>query len=150
MVHAGYARYRKPLLQGGVQLHEFNRKNSGQRTSPTRGSGSSSASLHAKSFVFDRKQVFIGSLNVDPRSVDHNTEVGIVIDSPQIAEGMAGWFDRHVADVAFQVTIRDGELLWQQIKDGKVHQTFDHDPHTSRWMRFKIGLLGLLPIESQL
>jgi len=67
IVHAGYQKYRKNLLQGGVELYELNKKlTRKERKEKKGGSGGSKASLHAKSFVFDRRQVFIGSLNLDP------------------------------------------------------------------------------------
>jgi len=58
--------------------------------------GSSKASLHAKSFVFDRQTVFIGSLNLDPRATLHNTEIGVVLESTEIGGGMAEWFDANI------------------------------------------------------
>jgi hypothetical protein len=67
IVHSGYSKYRKALLRGGVELYELNKKLSRRQRKEKKGvGGSSKASLHAKSFVFDRRQVFIGSLNLDP------------------------------------------------------------------------------------
>jgi putative cardiolipin synthase len=148
-VHAGYAAAREPLLRGGVELYELDAKASPRKTSLAKVSGSSSASLHAKSFVFDRRQVFIGSLNLDPRSVDHNTEIGLIIDSPELARRMAEWFDQRAAAVAFKVQLHDGKLLWQQTVSGR-QRTFEHEPLTSRWARLKLDFLRLLPIDSQL
>ena len=116
--------------------------------------GSSKASLHAKSFVFDREQVFIGSMNLDPRAVIHNTEIGIVLTSPEIAQGMGEWFDRNVGKLAFRLELKRGQdgletLLWHGIVDG-TQQTLDVDPYTGFWKRLGIGFLGILPIESQL
>jgi putative cardiolipin synthase len=155
VVHAGYARYRKPLLRGGVELHEMNRKlTREQREEKTGTGGSSKASLHAKSFVYDRRQVFIGSMNLDPRAVIHNTEIGVVLTSPEIAQGMGEWFDRNVGKLAFRLELKRGPdgsetLLWHGTADG-TPQTFDVDPYTGFWQRLGIGFLGLLPIESQL
>jgi putative cardiolipin synthase len=65
IVHSGYAKYRKDLLRVGVELYEWNKRLTRQQRKKIKGRhGSSKASLHAKSFVFDREQVFIGSLNV--------------------------------------------------------------------------------------
>jgi putative cardiolipin synthase len=155
IVHAGYSRYRKPLLRGGVELHEMNRKLTREQREEKKGAdGSSKASLHAKSFVLDRRQVFIGSLNLDPRAVIHNTEIGVVLTSPEIAQGMGEWFDRNVGNAAFRLELkRDGDgsetLLWHGMVDG-APQTFDADPYTGFWKRLGIGFLGILPIESQL
>jgi putative cardiolipin synthase len=116
--------------------------------------GSSKASLHAKSFVYDRRQVFIGSLNLDPRAVEHNTEIGVVLTSPEIAQGMGEWFDNNIGKLAFRLELKRGEdgteaLLWHGLVDGKP-ETFDAEPYTGFWKRLGIGFLRLLPIESQL
>jgi putative cardiolipin synthase len=155
VVHAGYARYRKPLLRGGVELYELNRKLTPEQREEKKGvGGSSKASLHAKSFVYDRKQVFIGSMNLDPRAVIHNTEIGVVLTSPEIARGMGEWFDRNVGKLAFRLELKRGQdgsetLLWHGALDGEP-KTFDADPYTGFWQRLGIGFLGILPIESQL
>jgi len=155
VVHAGYAKYRMPLLRGGVELYEMNRKLTRAQREEKKGTGvSSKASLHAKSFVFDRNQVFIGSLNLDPRAMVYNTEIGVVLTSPEIAEGMGEWFDENIDRLAFRVELKRAEdgsetLLWQGMVDGKP-RTFDVDPYTSFWKRLGIGFLGILPIESQL
>jgi hypothetical protein len=75
-VHAGYQRYRKPLLEADVQLYELKPAATGSGTADRKKSvfGSSKSSLHAKTYVFGRKGVFIGSMNFDPRSVELNTE----------------------------------------------------------------------------
>ncbi|MCP2501258.1 MAG: phospholipase D family protein [Deltaproteobacteria bacterium] len=155
VVHAGYAKYRKALLRGGVELYEMNKKLTREQREEKKGTGGSSkASLHAKSFVFDRNQVFIGSLNLDPRALIHNTEIGVVLTSPEIAQGMGDWFDENIGKVAFRVELKRGKdgseiLLWHGVVDG-TPQTFDADPYTGFWKRLGIGFLGILPIESQL
>ncbi len=155
IVHAGYARYREDLLQCGVELYEMNKKlTRAQRKEKKGAGGSSKASLHAKVFVLDRKQVFIGSLNLDPRSFYENSEIGLVLESTEIAETMAMNFDRDITRHTFTLELKkddDGneELLWHGYEDDKP-VTFDVDPYTSFWRRFGVGFMGLLPIESQL
>jgi putative cardiolipin synthase len=155
VVHAGYSKYRKPLLRGGVELYELNRKLTQEQREEKKGAGGSSkASLHAKSFVCDRRHVFIGSLNLDPRGFIQNTEIGVVLTSAEIAQGMGEWFDQNVGKVAFRLELkRDGSgsetVLWHGMVGG-TPQTFDVDPYTGFWKRLGIGLLGILPIESQL
>lgn len=155
LVHAGYAKYRKSLLRGGVELYEMNKKLTRLQRKEKKGTGGSSkASLHAKSFVFDRQQVFIGSLNLDPRAVVHNTEIGVVIDSPKIGEGMTAVFDTVTEKAAFRLELvknANGSegIRWHGMVDGEV-KTFSVDPYTGFWRRFGIGFMGLLPIESQL
>ncbi len=41
--------------------------------------------LHAKSMVVDGKLAFIGTYNLDPRSENLNTEVGVVIHDASVA-----------------------------------------------------------------
>jgi putative cardiolipin synthase len=154
VVHAGYAKYRKNLLRGGVELYEMNKKLTRKQRKEKKGKyGSSTASLHAKSFVFDRKKVFIGSLNLDPRAIVHNTEIGVVLESTEIATGMSDWFDQHIEEVSFRLELNKEsgteKLLWHGLVDGN-QQTFDVDPYTGFWRRFGIGFLSILPIESQL
>jgi len=154
VVHAGYAKYRKDLLSGGVELYEMNKKFTRKQRKEKKGKdGSSQATLHTKSFVFDRKRVFIGSLNLDPRAVVHNTEIGVVLESTEIATGMSDWFDQHIEEVAFRLELNKEsgteKILWHGLVDGK-QQTFDVDPYTGLWRHFGIGFMSLLPIESQL
>ena len=155
IVHAGYQKYRKKLLQGGVELYELNKKlTRKERKEKKGGSGSSKASLHTKSFVFDRQQVFIGSLNLDPRAIEHNTEIGVVLEVPEIAEEMALWFDENIEEIAFRLELKkdqDGyeRLYWHGWEDGK-QVVFTHEPHTGFWRRFGISFMSIWPIESQL
>jgi putative cardiolipin synthase len=155
IVHAGYAKYRKTLLRGGVELYELNMKLSEQDRKAKRGKMSvSKASLHAKSFVFDRKKIFVGSLNLDPRAVLHNTEIGAVIECPEIAEGMGRWFDHNIDKVAFRLELYKDHngvdsIRWHGLVDGKP-RSFVTEPYVGFWRRFAVGFLGLLPIESQL
>jgi putative cardiolipin synthase len=155
IVHAGYAKYRKDMLRAGIELYEVNREfGKEERKEKEHKHGLSKTVLHAKSFVFDREQVFIGSLNLDPRAVYHNTEIGVVLTSPEIANRMGEWFDQNIGELAFRLeldTDKDGyeRLLWHGIENGEKRM-FKVDPHTGFWERFSIGFLGLLPIESQL
>ncbi len=155
IVHAGYAKYRKDLLRSGIELYEMNKKISRKMRKQKKGPhGSSKASLHAKSFIFDREQVFIGSLNLDPRAVYHNTEIGVVLASREIAEGMGEWFDQNIEQLAFRLELHTDEkgeeqIRWHGLEKGE-RRTFSADPHTGFCRRLGIGFLGLLPIESQL
>lgn len=155
LVHSGYAKYRKALLRGGVGLYEMNKNLTREQRKKKKGrGGSSTASLHAKSFVFDPQRVFIGSLNLDPRAVVHNTEIGVVIESSKIGGDMAMLFDKVVQESAFRLELvknADGAegLRWHGLVDGE-EKTFTADPYTGFWRRFGIGFMGLLPIESQL
>ena len=156
IVHAGYSRYRKDLLRAGVELYELNEVTSKEdRRAWSRGEiERAKSSLHAKSFVVDRETVFIGSLNLDARSVAQNTEIGVVMESPEIAGRMTDNFDQHIDEVAFRLTLEVSEqggeqLRWHGLVEGEP-VTFDTDPNTSFLRRFGVGLMRLLPIESQI
>jgi len=155
IVHAGYAKYRRELLRAGVELYEMNKKlDKAQRQETTGTAGSSKASLHAKSFVFDREQVFIGSLNLDPRSITENTEIGIMVTSKEIVDDMAKAFDVMAATMAFRLELnreKDGmELIsWHGQKNGKK-RAWTVEPNTGFWQRLGIFFISLLPVESQL
>lgn len=114
--------------------------------------GSANASLHAKTFVVDRERVFIGSMNLDPRSVAWNTELGLLIESPELAEQVAqAILALTVPSLSYRVSIGPlDELIWIG-EDADGHELiFRHDPDTSAWERLSNGFAGLLPIEGQL
>jgi putative cardiolipin synthase len=151
-VHAGYARYRKRLLRAGVELYEIDHTLTRAERKEKKGPrATSKASLHAKSFVLDRERVFIGSLNLDPRSVVENTEIGLMIESAAIAGRMSQWFDRVAQRAAFGLSLEGGgRLRWHRLDEEGGSRVFESEPHTSFWRRSGVRLLRLLPIESQL
>jgi putative cardiolipin synthase len=155
-VHAGYSRYRKALLRMGVELYELNKELSKEERKAMKegGIGTSKASLHAKSFILDRSQVFIGSLNLDARSVIQNTEIGVVFESEEIAIQMANSFDQKIDQIAFRLELQRTDqgreqIIWHGLVDGK-QQVLTVDPYTGFWMRFGVGFMRMLPIESQI
>jgi putative cardiolipin synthase len=150
VAHAGYANTRKPLLKAGAELYEL-RPDSSMERRWSLVAGKSEAALHTKAVVFDRKAVFIGSYNLDPRSAALNTEVGVMIESAEIAGQVGELMDGGVtAGSAYHVTLdTDGDLVWTTENEGKTVK-YDKDPGTSFWQRFVIGVVRLLPIESQL
>ena len=155
IVHAGYSKYRKALLLAGVELYEMNKKLTRKQRKEKKGvGGSSKASLHAKSFVLDREKVFIGSLNLDPRSFYENSEIGVVVESTEMAAGMAEKFDQGIEKASFRLELvtdeEDNEyILWHGYEDGE-EVTFEVDPYTSIWRRMGVGFMRIMPIESQL
>lgn len=149
VVHAGYSKYRKDLLKGGVQLFEMSSTLKDIEGPSEKRFGMSKSSLHAKYFSIDRQKAFIGSLNLDPRSVVENTEIGVMIYDETISRGIAEHFDENIMDIAFRLEIVDGDIVWQQkTEDGVV--TLYTEPNTGFWQRFKVGFMSFLPGESQL
>jgi putative cardiolipin synthase len=148
--HAGYANTRDGLIDAGAELYEL-RPDSNMKREWSLAAGRSRASLHAKSVVFDRESAFIGSFNLDPRSATINTEIGVVIDSPEIARQLAAFMDEGVAPgSAFRVTHdAHGDLVWTaETNRDKVE--LDTDPETSLGQRFLVDIMRLLPFEDQL
>jgi putative cardiolipin synthase len=155
VVHAGYSKYRKGLLRAGVELYEKNQKLTRSQRKEKKGVGSSSkASLHAKSFVLDREKVFIGSLNLDPRSFYENSEIGVVISSDEAAADMAEEFESVLETGVFRLELVTDEeeneyIIWHGFENGEPVM-FEYDPYTSIWRRMGVGFMRIMPIESQL
>nr|WP_250832675.1 phospholipase D family protein [Marinobacter sediminum] len=153
LVHAGYAKYRKPLLKAGVELFEMRKlagEDSVEEDLQSGLTGSSSSSLHAKTFVVDGKTLFVGSFNFDPRSTHINTELGFIIESRRLATVMETRFDEEVPLAAYELVLdEDGGLQWIE-RNGDQIIRYDHDPGTGPLKRMLLFLYSLLPIESLL
>lgn len=149
-VHAGYARYREPLLESGVELFEIRPEADEQRSSRDRGlPGSSRVSLHAKLMVVDRQTTFIGSMNIDPRSIVLNTENGIVFSNAAMAESIAAGTEQAIKTSAYRLELVDGELRWRvSAADGE--QVFDSEPGTGFWQRVWTQVISWFDLEDLL
>ncbi|AJY13068.1 phospholipase D family protein [Burkholderia dolosa] len=153
-VQAGYAPYRVPLLQRGIELYEFKAQPDQPRA---RVFGSRSrASLHAKAYVIDRKILVIGSLNLDPRSAYLNTELALVIHSPVLAQQAAAIFTRVTQpDESYRVRLVRApgggppSLEWTGTDDGRP-ATYHVDPHAGLLRNLMTGIFTLLPVDDQL
>ena len=152
-VHSGYAKRRKELLEAGVTLYELKPTaalESHHHEQPWFGTASVSA-LHAKTLAVDRRRGFVGSFNFDPRSEALNTEMGLVIDDPTLAQRLAATFDTPAPKVAYEVRLAsDGRTLqWiEQTPSGEVR--YDTEPATSWLLRLGVDLLYFFPIDSLL
>ncbi|MCE0556347.1 phospholipase D family protein [Motilimonas sp. E26] len=154
LVHAGYMRYRKALLKQGISLYEFKAILNQQYQNNRSWIGSSNMSLHTKSFIVDRQWLFVGSFNVDPRSVKHNTEMGVLIDSASLSVQLADQIDTHINQFAYQVELvgkpNSGKRLrWKTTNDSQIIY-LDHEPETRFWQRFMIQIQSIFVIESLL
>lgn len=147
-VHAGYAKSRKALLKAGIELFEM-RRQAGVNDEPDKHKmfGSSGSSLHAKTFAVDGQRAFVGSFNFDPRSAKLNTELGFVIDSPQLAQRIELAFDRDLPASAYRVTLDENDNLKWTEQRGSEQMTYDTEPGSSLWARMSVALLSLLPID---
>jgi putative cardiolipin synthase len=147
-VHAGYAKRRRDLLDAGVQLFEL--KSSAARDDPSEKAKfgiSSSSSLHAKTFAIDRARIFVGSFNFDPRSARLNTEMGLVIESPILAQRLAEQFDTVIPLLAYEVRVaKDGDLEWID-RSATGATTYADEPGATPTVRAWMRLLSELPID---
>ena len=147
-VHGGYAKYRKDLLRGGVKLYEMRPQIVGSGASLF---GSSGASLHTKAFVIDNRYGFVGSFNIDPRSIALNTEMGVLFDDPALALAVREEYLRlSAADQSYWVYLNTkGELRWLD-RMADPPRVLDQEPEAGRVQRVLARLVGWLPVESQL
>lgn len=148
-VHAGYAKWRKDLLDAGIKLYEMQRTESGTPRPQSRPGrfGSSGSSLHAKTFSVDSTHFFVGSFNFDPRSAELNTELGFIIDSPTLARKIDAAFNADIPERSYEVRLsEDGNLYWLERHEGKLlrHNT---EPETTFWQRASVWFASHLPID---
>src|SRR5262252_420644 len=148
-VHIGYARYRIALLAMGVELYELRPQITSERNIGE--FGSSRASLHAKALVIDRNIVLIGSMNMDPRSADLNSEIGLVLRSPAIAEQVVRLYDDVTTRSSYRVDLSDGyHLRWTASDDRGVQTVYASEPDANPGLRFILWLLSPLAPEQML
>lgn len=147
--HAGYAHYRMPLVEMGVELHEVKPDASFDEESKSGGDFTHTA-VHMKAFTIDRRFIFVGSFNWDPRSSYLNTEMGLFIESPGLAEWAVNQFEDRLPRHTFSVSLdKNGDLRWVDTS-GANDVVFDDEPMTSAWRRFTADFMGILPVEGEL
>ncbi len=150
VVHLGYSRYRVAMLGMGIELYELSNSRV-KRNARMFHFGESLGRLHAKLVVIDRRLSFIGSMNLDPRSASINTELGTVIDSPQLARELKRVIDLDRLQSSYRVRMSadGGRLEWLGLDDdGEMVLT--SEPDASAWLRLKTWLLSPLVPESLL
>ncbi len=151
LVHAGYRRYRKDLVKGGVELYEYKPK-----AKPTdqkvkhKWTGSSRASLHGKYLGFDKTHVFIGSFNLDGRSVALNTEIAVLFESEIYGKILSERFEEYLKTRAYFIQIDDNDDLVWVTEEKSQPARYNHEPETSGWTRFWNRFFSLVVPESQL
>ena len=149
-VHGGYAPSRKPLLKAGVRIIEV-RADADISGSEFMAASGAKATLHTKAFAVDRKEAFIGSFNFDPRSANINTELGVIIRSPAIAEELVATVEIKAATQAFEVFLNEkGKLRWRGVDSDGQQVIYDKEPQTTWGQRFAAGFYRMLPIRGQL
>jgi putative cardiolipin synthase len=148
-VHSAYSSYRRDLLDAGVELWEA-RADAAQITVKNESTVlTEPLTLHTKGILIDRNQVFVGSLNLDPRSIDINTEMGILINSRELVSKIRDEAVATIPSMAYRLSMDENrKISWHAVVDGrKVVET--HEPLTSAWRRFTAWFLKIVP-EQQL
>jgi putative cardiolipin synthase len=142
LVHNGYSRYRTAMLQAGVDLYELSPTRT-QQTKRLGMFGSSLGRLHAKTAVIDKKVIFIGSMNLDPRSASTNTEFGMFIESPALAKELLRVINISKLDSAYRLRLdpQTTQLQWLTVEDDK-EVILGVEPESSLWLRVHNMLLG--------
>ena len=146
-VTAKYKKYRKPLIEAGVELYEFSAHPEIQAgivdTDPVH---ARFAGLHTKALVVDREHVYIGSLNLDPRSIRLNTEMGMIVASSGLAAQVVAIAERDMSPTnSWRVRLdANGDLVWESAEG-----TASRQPAQSGWQRVQAWFFKILP-ESQL
>ncbi len=155
--HSGYQKVRVPLLQEGVELYEVR-----ALLDDTRGSGQGrnvsrfgNYALHAKLYVFDRTRLFVGSWNYDQRSLRINTEIGVIVDSGELATQVATRFEQMTGpQEAYRVVLKTAAgqkpvLAWDtEINHRPVE--VEREPSRGWWQRLHVRVLSLLPLQPEL
>lgn len=158
IAHGGYSRYRRALLELGVELFEFKSRPRRQRAVGSENSsfgGSSLAGLHIKAYVIDRRLVAVGSFNHDPRSATLNTELGLLVHSLELADQASDLFDALTKpENAYRLELEKGKnerikLQWRTKKDGR-EIIYHQEPMAGWWQRFRTRLMSLFAPEGLL
>jgi putative cardiolipin synthase len=140
IAHAAYARFRDEILDAGTELYEFRGDPEIARDDPAE-----HISLHSKYILFDTDTVFLGSLNLDPRSLYLNTELGVILKSSSLVAELGADFAR----------LTSGENAWRVMRGGSgfewrsAETTVQRQPAKSGWQRFRSWLMTFLPLAGQ-
>ena len=150
LAHAGYARHRERLLAAGLELYEMRPER--LESIRSRLGSSSGAYLHTKAIVIDRRHVVVGSMNLDPRSRQSNTEIGLLTESTELGEAIGRLFDDAVRPArALRVTLVDPlapipQMRWTTEENGQP-VLYDDEPLVGFWRRLFSRLLGAIAPE---
>ncbi|MGP5120938.1 phospholipase D family protein [Psychrobacter alimentarius] len=148
-VHSGYIQWRPVLLKAGVRIYELKSTASEEKRENKlwKARSQSSTSLHAKTFAVDDYQVFIGSYNVDPRSANINTEMGVIINDDQLAKQLHGALSDDLLNQAYEVKLLDnGKLQWHTMEDDKK-VVYDSEPRVDVSDHVWLTIMSWLPID---
>jgi putative cardiolipin synthase len=149
VVHGHYAPTRKSLLRGGVRIYEL-RPDADVAGAEITAADDARATLHTKAFIVDRKTSFIGSFNFNQRSINRDSESGVIIESDEIGRGFAEAVDRRLQEAAWELFLDEkGRLRWRGYDDGR-ETIYTKDPQSKWGQRLSATLARILPVKDQL
>jgi len=150
--YAGYNNYRMELLRNGIEIYELRDDAGASRIidhAPAK--KKVRTGLHSKIIVFDEKDVFVGSFNLDPRSSTINTEGGLFIENTTLAKRVIAYMDEGIkAENAYRLGLdKNGHITWTTVENGEK-VIYTSEPKVGVWDKMKVNLLQMLPMEDQL
>lgn len=148
-VHSGYSQWRPKLLKSGIKIYELKSTASEEdrENKLWKARSQSSTSLHAKTFAIDDHQVFIGSYNVDPRSANINTEMGVIINDDELARQLHEALSDDLLSQAYEVKLTDdNHLQWHTIEDGEK-KVYEAEPRVDLSDHIWLTIMSWLPID---
>lgn len=148
-VHSGYSQWRPKLLRAGIKIYELKSTASEEKRDNKlwKARSQSSTSLHAKTFAIDDHQVFIGSYNVDPRSANINTEMGVLINDDELARQLHEALSDDLLNQAYEVKLSDNnKLQWHTVEEGKT-VIYETEPRVDFTDHIWLTIMSWLPID---
>lgn len=145
--HSAYRNHINTLMTHGAQLHEV-RADAKQRFlymfPPT---DSKNLALHAKVFVVDNDKVFIGSANLDPRSLRLNTEMGLLVVDDALNQAVRKSVEPDFSKAnAWHLEFNEkDQVVW--ISDEEV---LTSQPANSYMQRLEDWFISHLPVEEEM
>nr|WP_299037446.1 phospholipase D family protein [uncultured Psychrobacter sp.] len=148
-VHSGYSQWRPKLLKSGIKIYELKSTASEEdrENKLWKARSQSSTSLHAKTFAIDDHQVFIGSYNVDPRSANINTEMGVIINDDELARQLHEALSDDLLSQAYEVKLTDdNHLQWHTMENGEK-KVYEAEPRVDLSDHIWLTIMSWLPID---
>jgi putative cardiolipin synthase len=145
--YSGYRKDRRDILDTGIELYELRADAASHDLSDTPPVEAQWLALHAKLLIVDRELLYVGTFNIDPRSAFINSEMGLLIDSPELAEAVAQILDRDMGpENAWRVRLDENGREYWESSDGRTYDA----PSRGFGQNLADFFFGLLPIEDQL
>ena len=148
-VHSGYSQWRPKMLRAGIKIYELKSTASEEKRENKlwKARSQSSTSLHAKTFAVDDHQVFVGSYNVDPRSANINTEMGVIINDSELAKQLHEALSEDLLNQAYEVKLIDNnKLQWHTVEYGEK-VIYDTEPRVDIVDHVWLTIMSWLPID---